>query len=62
MDAFADLNLFLYAFIVTIPAAATNKKIETQKAKEMIARFGGIPTGLNEEAILDASDAAIPVG
>jgi hypothetical protein len=28
-------NLFLCAFIVTIPAAATNKKIETQKAKEM---------------------------
>jgi hypothetical protein len=52
-------NLFLCAFVVTAPIATTNKTVETQKAKEMIARFGGIPTGLNEEAILDASDEAI---
>jgi len=52
-------NLFLCAFVVTIPAAATNKKIEMGKAKEMIERFSGVPTSLSDEAILDASDAAI---
>jgi hypothetical protein len=52
-------NLFLCAFVVTIPLAATNKTIETKKAKEIIARYPITSTAVNEQTILDASDEAI---
>jgi hypothetical protein len=52
-------NLFLCAFVITIPMAATNKTIETNQAKEIIARYPITSTAVNEQTILDASDEAI---
>ena len=52
-------NLFLCAFVVTIPIAKTNKKIETRKAKEILAQFPSAPSSANEQIVLDASDEAI---
>jgi len=53
------LNRFLCAFIVTTPIAATNKKIETRKAKEILAQFPSAPSNANEQMVLDASDEAM---
>jgi len=52
-------NLFLCAFIVTTPVATRNKKIETRKAKEILAQFPSAPSRADEQIILDASDEAI---
>ena len=52
-------NLFLCAFVVTTPIATTNKKIETQKAKDILAHFPITPSCADEQIILDASDEAI---
>jgi hypothetical protein len=52
-------NLFLCAFVVTIPIATTNKTIETKKAREIIARYPSTSTAVNEQIILDASNEAI---
>jgi hypothetical protein len=52
-------NLFLCAFVITIPIAATNKTIETAKAREIVARYLSSSTAVNEQTTLDASDEAI---
>ena len=52
-------NLFLCAFVVTIPTAATLKNLETRRAKGIIAQFKNEPETVDEMAILRASDEAI---
>ena len=52
-------NLFLCAFVVTTPIAATNKKIETRKARQILAQFPSAPSNANERMVLDASDEAM---
>jgi hypothetical protein len=52
-------NLFLCAFVVSTPIGTTSKKIETQKAKDILAQFPIAPSRADEQLILDASDEAI---
>ena len=52
-------NLFLCAFVVTIPTVATLKTLETRRAKGIIEQFKNEPGTVDETAILRASDEAI---
>jgi hypothetical protein len=52
-------NLFLCAFVITIPTATTLKSLETRRAKGIIAQFKNEPETVDEAAILRASDEAI---
>lgn len=52
-------NLFLCAFLITLPVATTNKSVEVQKANEILKQFSERRDYLDESRVLEASDQAI---
>ena len=52
-------NLFLCAFLITTPIATTNKSLETQKARQILAQLSETSGELDDHIVLKASDEAI---
>lgn len=52
-------NLFLCAFVVTVPAATTSKALETRRATAILEQFRDSTKPMDERDIVAASDAAI---
>lgn len=52
-------NLFLCAFLISVPVAKTNKVIEIQRAKQVLRVFEQEDRAKDENEVLKASDEAI---